>query len=288
MEGLAASLHLPVTDVLVGVSTGTDEASRAATTSLLTMRLRAGDLAGAGAALERLRTGFEGPAQGLDREGHVVPGAILAGAVVDEATSAARSAVEGATPSAEKAKAALAVAGHAAESLEPDAEEREALRLAEAYVARLGAPLTLAEVAPGAAPPSGPSIVAFATDFDLGEPVLPSVLRRWSKGLPVRVVGRITGKVRPVGSVRRVAASREAEETAIRARFGAGGPTVLAFGEAGGTAERALGVAAKGATVFVLDERGVVVATGSGPALDPRTLDPVVVRLGGEAVRPPR
>jgi hypothetical protein len=139
----------------------------------------------------------------------------------------------------------------------------------------------------GRPPPPHPAVIAVADHFQLGEPVLPSVLQRWAKGISVQVRTLRTGQVR-IG-MRRTPVGREEEEAALAARVRELGLEVWGSIEDDGGNDHALpkGV---GAAVFVVDADGRLVARMSGKALDPRPLDPVVARLAKDpaAIAPPK
>ncbi len=281
--------------LVASLADGADEPARTAATWLVTLRLEQGDPAGALEAVARGRSAGGGRGRGRGGRGARAGGRAAAGAAA--ATAAARRAVEGAAADPARATRFLATARAAVSRLEPDAAERAALASAEAWVSLTGAPLDLAgvaDLAPAAAAGAGPRAVVFADDFELGEDVLPSVLRRWAKHLPVHVVGRLTGRVRQ--GMRRARASEAEERDSIAKRVavrGAGSdagdalPRLAGFVPAGGEVEARLGLPATGAAVFLLDASGRVEARLSGSALDPRPLDPVVARLAPGAPPPP-
>ena len=117
--------------------------------------------------------------------------------------------------------------------------------------------------------------------FGLGEDILPSVLRRWARRLPVGVVGLRTGAVR-VG-IRRVPVAPEEEARALGARIAELGLREEGLVEAE-AARKALGLG-EGATaaVFVFGADDRIVARLSGRVLDPRVLDAALDRLRGPA-----
>jgi hypothetical protein len=265
---------------LTTLSDDTSEAGRVAATWLVSASLESGDVRVAAKALERVRDAFDG--QGLDAQGRRVPVSLLAEAVVESGGELARSLVEGPAPDVLRAKESVALAQRVAGDFATDDSEIELPAIAR-YVSLADAPLDLATTVTGLLPVDGPRVVAFTDDFQLGEPVLASVLRRWSKGIPVTLVGRLTGKAR--SGIRRVPVTSSNEERALlRAHAKAAGLSVGGFVARDGVEESRLGFATEGASapgviVFVLDREHHLVARLSGNSLDPRPLDPVIARL---------
>jgi hypothetical protein len=136
-----------------------------------------------------------------------------------------------------------------------------------------GPPLARAGVPDGPVP----RIVVVADPFEMGEPVLPSVMRRWGRSLPTVLAGRPTGEVR-VG-IRRVEATPAQERAAMARAAEAAGARFVGVLEPGACA--ALGLPDAGAVVIVVGGDGRVAGRVTGRSLDPRSLDDLVARLAG-------
>jgi hypothetical protein len=257
------------------------EPGREATTWAAALALEDHDPARALVHLRRLERDFGG--RGRDPRGRAVSAETLAGAIVEEAAAVARAAVEGASPDPTAAERALAAGGEALESAREDEEAADRLAAARAWVALDAA--ALSAVVPAGA---GPRAVALADHYQLVEPVLPSVLRRWARGIDVEVVGVLEGKVRR--GVRRFDATAAEERAAVKEAAQAFGARVTRFAGRGGDVARPAWLADVPAALFLLDAEGRLVGRASGAALDPRTLEPVVEALSRDpaATRPPR
>jgi hypothetical protein len=199
--------------------------------------------------------------------------AAVEGAVFEEAVQVARARVEGATPD-DSARRALEIA----EELARTPEDQESVALARAYVALAVDPHAWRAFLPTGIP-EGACAVVVSDDFALGEPILPSVMKRWSKSMPVVLVGRQTGEVRE--GMRRAKAGPMEEARVFGRRARELGVKLAGLLEAGSKEEQALGISGPGAWVLLVDREGRLVARLSGIVLDPRPLDPVVRRLTG-------
>jgi hypothetical protein len=247
------------------------EEGRIAATWLASLALEDHDPAAALGLLRRIEKDFGG--KGLDARGRPVPADVLAGAIVDVAATVARRAVEGSTPDPAAAVRALAAGREARAHAREDEEAADRLEVARAWVALDAA--GLAETLPEA---KGPRVVAFATHFQLQEPLLPSVLKRWALGMDVSIVGVLEGKVRQ--GMRRADAAPEEEKAALEAAAKEIGVPVARFvGHAGADRPRPAWLGDVPAALLVLDEKGALVARLSGASLDPRPLDAAVAPL---------
>jgi hypothetical protein len=270
-----------VAPLLEAAARGDGEASQVATTWLVTLALEAHDPEAAVPRLERIRTAFGG--KGLTKEGRELSLSVLAGAVVEEAAAAVRTRLEGATPDAARAESALKAGTKALAMAEDAPEERAALQAAGKYASLGLAPLEL-EAWGVSATPSGPRVVALVDDFQLVEPVLPSVLKRWSRGLPVVLVGLAKGTRRE--GMRRVRSSPQEERASMDEHAKKYGLVVAATLDADGEAIRRSGIDPAGATVLLVDAKGTILRRVAGKGVDPRVLDPDVVRIAPEAAPP--
>ena len=253
-----------------------DERGRVATTWRLQVALTGGDVPAALARLRRIVERFQG--RGEDARGRTYDARLLAEVVVRAAAEGARERVEGPAPHAEHARRLL-TAGREALALggDDDEEGRALLDRAGAWVALGDGPMAPRLADAGIPAGKGPLVVVVADPFEMGEPVLPSVLRRWARSLSVVLAGRPTGEVR-VG-IRRVKATPE-EERAVMAeaarRAGVRFAGVLAE-----EAPLALGLADAGAAVLVIGPDDRLAGRVAGRSLDPRALDDLVARLSG-------
>jgi hypothetical protein len=258
------------------------EEGRIATTWIASLALEDHDPAGALVFLRRLEKDFEG--RGLDAQGRAVSAEILAGAIVEEAAAVARRAVEGPVPDPAAATRALAAGREARASAREDEEAADRLEAARAWVELDAA--GLAAVLPAG---KGPRIVVFADHYQLLEPVLPSVLERWARGVDVVVVGILEGRVRH--GIRRGAAKPAEERAAIEAAAKAVGVPVVRFvGGVGADLPRPAWLDDVPAALLILDQTGTPIARASGAGLDPRPLEPAVAPLSRDpkATAPPR
>jgi hypothetical protein len=267
-------------DALLSLFDDRDEAGHVAATWLVTISIDDGALERAAKALRRIRDVFDG--QGLDDQDRTMPVSLLAAAVVEQGDVLARALVEGPAPDVVRAKAAVAVAQAVAQEFSID--DRDAPLVSNLrYVGLADGSFDLAATIAGFPAVDGPRVVVFSDDFQLGETILVSVLRRWSKGIAVTLVGRITGKTRS-GMRRVTVASPAAERVAMTAHAKAEQLRIGGFVERGGAEESRLGFTSEGATapgvvLFVLDRDHRLVARLSGNSLDPRPLDGVIARL---------
>ena len=259
-------------DLLEEASRDSGEAGRIATTWLLSLDLERHDPAAALARLDRIDRTFGG--SGREPNGRALPSSILAGALVDEAAAAARRLVEGPTPDGAAAERALDAGRKALDRTEMAPADLSQIEAAARYLAlRRERDVVEGDLVAHA---KG-RVIVFADHFQLLEPILPSVLKRWNRGVRVEVVGLVVGRVRE--GIRRVPAPEKEERAVLSARIAALGlhlRSTLAFDA---PAAHALGLERGGATVFVFDPSGALVGRASGAALDPRVLDPVVTRL---------
>jgi hypothetical protein len=250
-----------------------DEAGRVETTEGVVRAVRAHDPEAAVAPLARIVEAFDG--RGVDREGREIDARVLGSAVVEEAAGEARRRVEGDAPDLARARAALAAGERAAGLVSADEETRTALSRARAYVDLLATPpLDPAVLFPGLSRTDGARVVAFADHFQLGEPILPSVLSRWSKETRVDLVGILAGRVR-VG-VRRVRAEVAEETAALRSRATELGLPLAGFVGEGADAPVPRWLESVPALVVVLDRDGKIVGRAAGAGVDPRRLDAVI------------
>jgi hypothetical protein len=261
------------------LAAGADEHARVATTWLFQEALSRREVVAALPLLQRIVETFGGRGVGKTGVPHLQD--TLAPVLVAESAIAARLLVEGPTPDVAKAEAALDVGRRAAALGAVDDEDRALLAAATAYVALSKGPVDLSGLAGPAPAGGGPRVLAFADHFQLGEPVLPSVLRRWKRGLPVEIVGLVTGSVRL--GIRREPASPHEERIALEARAKELELSFAGAAPAESDGVRRLGIDVKGATVFVLRADGTILARASGRSLDPRPLDAVVVPLAPAA-----
>jgi hypothetical protein len=227
----------------------------------LRLRLEAHDAEGARAALDRLR-----PRSGPDDV------RAAEGAVFEEAVAGARRFVEGPRPDLEASLRSLAAATGLARTPEDETAQEDA----RAYVTLASDPTAWRTRLPRLSFPKGRQVVVFSDDFALGEDVLASVLRRWAQsGVPVSLVGRLTGEVRE--GVRHEKAGAMGEQRRFTRRAQDLGATFVGAIPAGGEEERALGLRGPGAWVFVVDAESRLVGRASGLVLDPRPLESLVL-----------
>jgi hypothetical protein len=257
------------------LSASASEEGRIATTWLFQDALMRHDVVAALPLLERIVETFGGRGIGNDGVEHLQD--TLAPVLVEEAALTARRDVEGPTPDLAAAKKALEVGRRAVAVGGVDEDDRRPLEAAAAYVALSEAPPDLSGLAPSPAAGAGPRVVVFADHFQLLEPVLPSVLKRWRRGLPVDVVGVLNGSIRR--GIRREPAGPREERAAIEARARELDARFAGAVPEDAEAIRRLGIDVKGATVFVLAADGRLLARAAGRGLDPRPLDAVVVPL---------
>ena len=257
------------------LSAGAGDEARVATTWLLQDALIRHDVVTALPLLERIVEVFGGRGVTPDGVEHLQD--TLAPVLVEEAALAARGFVEGAAPDLAKAKRALEVGTRAAALGGVDEEDRRPLEAAERYVAASEGKPDWTGLDPAAGTASGPRVVVVTDHFQLLEPVLPSVMKRWRRGMPVDVVGLLVGSVR--GGIRREPAGPHEERSALAERAKELGLDLVAVVPSTSEAVRRLGLDVKGATVFVLGADGTILARASGPGVDPRVLDAVVVPL---------
>jgi hypothetical protein len=264
----------------------TGEPGHIAATWLTSLYLEDHNLKGAKAGIDRMASVFDG--EGLDKDGRRFPVTLYTEAFVDEAVAVARSIMEGPTPAFRAARDALQLA--LAVSGDPHAVPAGSPILAAQYYANVETAAQLLEGIDGVPAGNGPRVIVFTDDFQLGEPVLPSVLKRWSAGITVGIVGRLTGHVRR--GMRRSPVKSDAEEREVMsAHAKAGGLAVSAVVPRGGAIETRLGLPQDaGAVVFVLDKSGKILARMSGNALDPRPLDVIVAGLVADPylIAPPK
>jgi hypothetical protein len=264
---------------LLIVSAGSDEDARIATTWRLQVALSNGDVVAALPMLRRIVEVFGG--RGLSKDGVEHLQDTLAPVVVAEGAAAARRFVEGPKPDLAKAEEALEAGREAVKLGGVDEEDRAPLEAATKYVALSKGPVDLTGLVKSPDAGSAPRVVVFADDFQMGEPVLPSVMRRWKRGLPVHLVGLLSGSVRR--GIRREPTSPHEERIALADR--AKDLDVAFEGAVREDAEavRRLGLDVKSATVFVLRADGSILARAAGRSLDARVLDAVVVPLAPAA-----
>ena len=255
---------------------GEGEPARRATTWLASIALQDDDPEGAEARLAAIVARFDGRA--VDADGRDVNLAILAEAIAEKAATVARDRVNGPSPDSAAGAAAVTAGRRALERAGEGVEElRAALDAAAAYVAVGNAPVDLSGLVDGAARGTGPVVVVFTDHFELGNAILPSVLKRWSKGLRVACVGIRVGKTRL--GIRRVAATPEEEDAALEERVKELGLVWAGAAPEKDGALRRLGIDPHSATVFVLDGGQTLRGRLSARALDPRPLDPIVASL---------
>lgn len=286
LAGNGAVLRRALATFATSPTDRSDEA-RVATTWLVTLDLADRDPVAALSRVDRLARDFGGT--GLDRGGRELPVAVLGAAVAESAADEARARVEGPAPDREAAGRVLAAARGALSLADADEEAKERVASAAAYVELFAAPEAgVRTLAPFLQPRSAPRVVAFMDHFQSLEPVLPSVLKRWAKGLDVEVVGILSGAVRM--GMRRTPASPREERAAIAARAKELGLPLAGMVGIGTEDPAPRWLGGRGAFVFLFSPEGRLVASASGPALDPRVLDPVVQTLSRDpaATAPPR
>ena len=258
------------------------DAGQVAATWLLSLALEAHDPAAALPWLDRIVKTFGG--KGAQQSGRPVEASILAGALVDEAAAAARRLVEGPTPDLLAARRALFAGKQALGRAEMAPEDAIAIDATGIYLDFGRESDVLGKFQLRAKPVLEPRVVVFADHFQLLEEILPSVLKRWKKGMDVQVVGLLVGRVRH--GIRREPATRSEESAEIAKRTTELGVDLLATVDASGAAVYH-GIVTSGATVFVFDLLGNLVGRAAGAALDARVLDPIVTRLAPEAAPEP-
>ncbi|MHC5010713.1 MAG: hypothetical protein ACYTG6_07135, partial [Planctomycetota bacterium] len=215
-----ASLLRSAPDLDAAVA-ATPDAAQSRMTACIQDALASGELEAAHTAFEGLLRFFEG--RGRTDRGLLSEGAIR-GAIFEDALAAGRRRAEGPDTDAYGALEALGLAARlATEGADPE------MRSQLAGVTNWVTIDALADLPGTLGDHVGPRVVAYADDFNLGEPWLLPVLGRWAAegaegGLRVGVVPIYRGTVRQ--GIRRIPATAGAEHEAIAARL-AGGDVVL-------------------------------------------------------------
>jgi len=234
-----------------------------------------GDLRAAVPALRRLVETHYGVGTNAGGGGARVE--LLAGAVAMRAAEVARAAVEGPAPDPARARALLEIGTAALAAAEAtDAPEAADLARARAWVDLAGPPFDAERVGRTAREAPEEYVLVVTDDFELGETLLSSVLRRWAKGAPVEIVARLTGHVR--AGMRREPADEETELASVGKRIAAIGARPAGVLRADDPRIEASGLG-PGTSVFLVrpgvmvQASRVLVARCAGRMIDPRVLD---------------
>lgn len=249
------------------------EPGQTATTWRLSLALEAGDLAAARVRLQRLLDRHGGV--GRDDRGRTFQATTLAAAFVETAVERARRAMEGSKPDPARARSSLEAALWAIGKSDPEeADLGRSVRRATTYLGLSDAPFDPHARAPAVEAGEGARVLVISDEFSLGDDILSSVLRRWTKTTPVGVVGLRTGRVR--AGIRRAEVSPEEEDAAIAKAVENIGAKRAGLISRGSEEAEALGLDDADTFVFVIGADGRIAARLSGRGIDPRELDAVV------------